>query len=81
MRKSLETVNRFLDAPLDVKPRVLLAVAFLCLAPAYFAPLYNMTMFAPQYHDGLRLDIYSYTLVGGRGGQAQAVAEHCFLQE
>src|SRR5262245_13520200 len=69
MRKSLETVNRFLDAPLDVAPRVLLALALLGLVPAYFSPLYNMTMFAPQYQDGLRLDIYSYKLEGGRDGQ------------
>jgi copper chaperone NosL len=69
VRQSLEKVNRFLDAPLDVAPRVLLLVAFLCLLPTYFAPLYNMTMFAPQYPDGLRLDIYSYKLVGGNGGQ------------
>jgi hypothetical protein len=69
VRKSIETVNRFLDAPLDVAPRVLLALAFVCLAPTYFAPLYNMTMFAPQYGDGLRLDIYSYKLQGGNDNQ------------
>ena len=69
MRRSLETVNRFLDAPLDVGPRVLLVVALLCLVPAYVAPLYNMTMFAPQYQEGLRLDIYSYKLQGGHDGQ------------
>lgn len=69
MRKSLERVNRFLDAPLDVWPRVLLALAVLGLAPAYFTPLYNMTMFAPQYQDGLRLDIYSYKLQGGNHNQ------------
>jgi hypothetical protein len=69
VRKSLETVNRFLDAPLDVTPRVLLALAFLGLAPTYFTPLYNMTMFAPQYQDGLRLDIYSYKLEGGNRNQ------------
>src|SRR5512134_2319511 len=69
VRKSLEKVNRFLDAPLDVGPRLLLVVAFLCLVPTYFAPLYNMTMFAPQYQEGLRLDIYSYKLVGGNQGQ------------
>ena len=69
LRQSIEKVNRFLDAPLDVAPRVLLVVAFLCLVPTYLAPLYNMTMFAPQYQDGLRLDIYSYKLVGGNGGQ------------
>ena len=69
MRKSIAKVNRFLDTTLDVKPRVLLALAFLCLAPAYVAPLYNMTMFAPQYQDGLRLDIYSYKLQGGNHNQ------------
>jgi hypothetical protein len=69
MRKSIESVNRFLDAPLDVTPRLLLALACLCLAPAFVAPLYNMTMFAPQYPDGLRLDIYSYKLEGGNDNQ------------
>jgi hypothetical protein len=65
----LEKLNRFLDAPLDVKPRVLLVVSLLCLVPTYVSPLYNMTMFAPQYHDGLRLDIYSYKLEGGHDNQ------------
>jgi hypothetical protein len=69
VRKSLESVNRFLDAPLDVTARALLVLAFLCLVPAFFAPLYNMTMFAPQYQDGLRLDIYSYKLQGGNNNQ------------
>jgi len=69
MRASIEKVNRFLDSPLDVGPRVLLVLAMLLLAPAYLAPLYNMTMFAPQYPEGLRLHIYSYKLDGGNGGQ------------
>jgi copper chaperone NosL len=69
VRKSLERVNRFLDSPLDVAPRVLLALALLGLVPAYVAPLYNMTMFAPQYPEGLRLDIYSYKLEGGNRNQ------------
>jgi hypothetical protein len=69
MRSTLERVNRFLDAPLDFAPRVLLVAALLCLVPTYVSPLYNMTMFAPQYQDGLRLDIYSYKLQGGRDNQ------------
>ena len=69
LRSSIEKVNRFLDSPLDVGPRILLVLAFLCLVPTYFTPLYNMTMFAPQYQEGLRLDIYSYKLVGGNSGQ------------
>jgi len=69
VRATFEKVNRFLDAPLDLAPRALLVLAFLCLVPTYLSPLYNMTMFAPQYQEGLRLDIYSYKLVGGNDGQ------------
>jgi copper chaperone NosL len=69
VRQLFTDVNRFLDAPLDLVPRLLLVLAFLCLVPTYVAPLYNMTMFAPQYQDGLRLDIYSYKLQGGNENQ------------
>jgi copper chaperone NosL len=69
MRTTLEKVNRFLDAPLDVPPRTLLVLALLFLLPTYLAPLYNMTMFAPQYPEGLRLDIYSHKLEGGNRNQ------------
>ena len=44
-------------------------VAALLLAAIYLFPLWNLTMFAPQYQDGLRLDIYSYKLEGGNNGQ------------
>ncbi len=69
MRQSLEKVNRFLDAPIDLAPRVLLLLALLLLLPTYVTSLYDMTMFAPQYQDGLRLHIHSYELEGGNGGQ------------
>jgi hypothetical protein len=69
MRASIERVDRFLAAALDLGPRVLLVLAFLLVIPTYLTPLYDMTMFAPQYPDGLRLHIYSYKLVGGNGGQ------------
>jgi hypothetical protein len=65
----LEKTNRFLDEPLDVKPRVLLVVATLLLVPVFFVPLWTMTMFAPQYPEGLRLAIHCDRLVGGNGGQ------------
>ena len=69
MRKLIEKSNRFLDLPLDLGPRSLLLLAVLLLTPAYFLPLWRMTMFAPQYPQGLRLDIYSYRLDGGNKGQ------------
>src|SRR5574338_554763 len=69
MRAFLERSNRFLDAPLDVLPRTLLVVSAAILAATLTQPLWNRTMFAPQYQDGLRLDIYSQRLEGGNNGQ------------
>src|SRR5512134_1482194 len=60
---------RFLDQPIDARARLMVLVAAALLAATYVLPLWNLTMFAPQYQDGLRLDIYSYTLVGGNDGQ------------
>jgi hypothetical protein len=69
MRTLIEKSNRFLETPLDIAPRILLLAAMLVVLPAYLFPLYDMTMFAPQYPNGLRLHIYSYKLEGGNGGQ------------
>lgn len=69
MNPFIEKSNRVLTAPLRLGPRGLLLLAALLLLPAYGAPLWNMTMYAPQYQEGLRLHIYSYKLEGGRGGQ------------
>ncbi len=69
MRVFIEKSNRFLDQPLELAPRVLILLACLLLVPTYLAPLHRLTMFAPQYPDGLRLEIWSYKLDGGNGGQ------------
>lgn len=69
MHALIERTNRFLETPLEILPRVFLVVAALALLPSYVFPLYDMTMFAPQYPDGLRLHIYSYKLDGGNAGQ------------
>jgi hypothetical protein len=69
MRAFFERTNRFLDQPLDLWPRLLLIAAAALLAATFVVPLWNLTMFAPQYQEGLRLDIYSYKLQGGNDGQ------------
>jgi copper chaperone NosL len=69
MRSLIEKSRQFLEIPLGMAPRGLLLVAVLALLPCYLFPLYDMTMFAPQYPDGLRLHIYSYKLDGGNHGQ------------
>lgn len=69
MQTSLRRTNRFLQEPIGLAARLMLFAAAVLLVATYFFPLWNLTMFAPQYPGGLRLDIYSYTLVGGNGGQ------------
>jgi hypothetical protein len=69
MRAVVDRANRFLERGLDLGPRGLLVLAAAVLVGTAFLPLWNLTMFAPQYPDGLRLDIYAYGLTGGNGGQ------------
>jgi hypothetical protein len=69
MHGFFERFNRYLAHTLDLAPRVLLAAAAVLLVAIYVFPLWNLTMFAPQYPDGLRMDIYSYKLEGGNNGQ------------
>ena len=69
MTLSFERMARRLHQPVGAKPRVLFLLAAVLIVTAHFLPLWNLTMFAPQYPDALRLDIYDHALVGGNGGQ------------
>ena len=69
MNTFLSRVTRWLEEPLDLTPRLLMLAAAACLMATFLFPLWNLTMFAPQYPDGLRLDIYSHALEGGNAGQ------------
>ncbi len=69
MKTVVERSTHFLSAPLGLGPRGLVLIAALLLLPTYLAPLWKLTMFAPQYSGGLRLSIYSYKLEGGNQGQ------------
>jgi hypothetical protein len=69
MRVLFANINRLLNSSVGLAPRGLLVAAALALVLTYVVPLWNLTMFAPQYPDGLRLDIYSHALSGGRNGQ------------
>jgi len=69
MSRRLERITRLLESPVDLAPRALMLAAALLLGAVYLLPLWNLTMYAPQYPDGLRLDIYSYKLQGGNRGQ------------
>jgi hypothetical protein len=69
MEPIFERTTRHLQQTVGLGPRLLLVLAAFLLLSVYVFPLWNLTMFAPQYPDGLRLDIYSYKLEGGNGGQ------------
>jgi len=64
-----ERTTRYLELPLNLRSRVLLVIAAILLGLIYLLPLWNMTMFAPQYPNGLRLNIYGYKLESGNKGQ------------
>ncbi len=61
--------DRLLHFPVGWVPRALLVVGAVLLLAVLLVPLWDMTMFAPQYGDGLRLHIHASKLVGGNGGQ------------
>jgi hypothetical protein len=69
MKNVFARANRYLNLPLELGPRGLILLAALLILPTYLLPLWKLTMFAPQYPDGLRLGIYSWKLEGGNGGQ------------
>jgi hypothetical protein len=59
----------FLHLPLGARSRVLVIAAAAALVLTLLFPLWNLTMFAPQYPEGLRLDIYASRLEAGGDGQ------------
>lgn len=59
----------FLDRPLRWWARIALLVLVIPLVLSFWFPLWRIGLVAPQYPDGLYVDIYSYTLVGGNHGQ------------
>lgn len=59
----------FLRRPLNLGSRFLLLLGAAALAAAVFLPLWKIHLVAPQYREGLALQIYSHKLVGGNGGQ------------
>ena len=69
MNRFFSRSTRFLHGPMGLGPRLLLSVAAPLVLVVNLMPLWNLTMFAPQYPSGLRLDIYSHTLTPGHKGE------------
>lgn len=62
-------MHRTLDRPVSTTGRLLLVAAIAVLLIGAVLPLWRISLVAPQYAEGLRLDMYSYQIVAGNGGQ------------
>lgn len=68
MRLALEKFYRFLEQPLYLGARPALVLSCALLALTFAAPLWTISMTAPQYKAGLEIDIYAHTIKGGHDG-------------
>lgn len=69
MRDALTRFYAFLDRPIYGWARIALTTLIIPLALAFTAPLWKISMKAPQYPKGLYMDIYAHKLDGGHKGQ------------
>lgn len=68
MKVPLEKFYEFVQQPVRLGSRLVLALLVIPLLLAFTAPLWNIRMVAPQYPKGLELDIYAHKVEGGRDG-------------
>ena len=69
IRAALDKFYEFLDRPLYLSSRVILAVLVIPLILGASRPLWKISMKAPQYPQGLYMEIYTYKVDGGHHGQ------------
>src|SRR6185437_16739105 len=55
--------------PLQARTRIVLFLLIVPVLLSYWTPLWTIRLHAPQYPNGLSVEIYSYKIVGGHGGQ------------
>ena len=67
--RSARTFFEFLNVPLSNKVRLLLVLLVVPVALSYLFPLWRISMVAPQYPNGLWVDIFSWTITGGHEGK------------
>jgi copper chaperone NosL len=69
MHAMLRSTNRLLDRPLSLASRGIVLLGIVALAAGAFLPLWRIELVAPQYQEGLTLDMYSHKIAAGHGGQ------------
>lgn len=69
MYSTVDRFYAFLNRPLRLRSRLLLALLVVPLVVSVLHPLWLIRMEAPQYPAGLQLEIYAHKLEGGDGGR------------
>jgi hypothetical protein len=75
MEKLIQKTTSFFETPIDIRSRVIILVAALLLVPTYFLPLWNLELYSNQFPEGLVINIYSYTLEGGKSAYRDDLKE------
>ena len=68
MRDVFHDLTEKLDAPLTLRGSICVLLAAILLPLSFTMPLWHMDFWAQQYPEGLRLFIYSHSLIGGDDG-------------
>ena len=63
------SLQRFLDRPLSLWSRLVVLAGVAVLIAGAFLPLWRIQLVAPQYAEGLTLDMYAYKIEAGNEGQ------------
>lgn len=58
------TVTRFFQSDLSTPTRLVLVLVALALVPAIFLPIWKISLLAPQYPQGLEMQIYATEVAG-----------------
>jgi copper chaperone NosL len=64
----LTALTLWLDAILSARARLVVLAAGFLLMVALFFPLWEITMFAQMFPEGIRMSIFAHKLVGGNSG-------------
>jgi hypothetical protein len=69
MNRRFSAMHRILDRPVNRTGRLLVLAATVLLVLGGTLPLWRISLVAPQYAEGLTLDMYAYQIVAGNNGQ------------
>src|SRR5688572_16599861 len=69
MTAFLRATTRFLDRPLSGVSRGLVLLGIVALVAGALLPLWRIQLVAPQYQEGLTLEMYTHKIAAGNGGQ------------